>query len=180
MPINTLFQNERISLMPFTQATGEINYGWSNSPFGQCLIFTKSKILVGVAFKNKWSSDQIEIDMISTWRESKIDFIPTNSNDIAEQIFFNNSKINIAFDGSPLQTKVWRALLDIPKGTTATYTDIACAVGYPNAVRAVASAIGKNPIAWLIPCHRVLQKSGGYGGYRWGLDIKSRMLSFET
>jgi|TARA_B100000902_G_C27227367_1_gene872951 AraC family transcriptional regulator of adaptative response/methylated-DNA-[protein]-cysteine methyltransferase len=177
--MDNLFQNKKISLIPFNQATGKIYYGWSNSPFGQCLILIQSKILVGLAFKNNRSRDQIEVDMKNRWEKTNMVFKSSNSDEIAKNIFFNNTKINIAFSGSYLQVKVWKALLDIQKGTTTTYTDIARTVGYPKAVRSIANTIGKNPIAWLIPCHRVLRKSGEYGGYRWGLEVKSKMLAYE-
>ena len=86
----------------------------------------------------------------------------------------------LCIEGSELQLKVWRALLNVQRGATTTYSHIAKEVGNPNAVRAVASTIGKNPIAWLIPCHRVLRKSGDLGGYHWGLNLKKRMLFEES
>ena len=81
--------------------------------------------------------------------------------------------------GTAFQHKVWQALLTIPLGTTTTYQVIADAIDYPKAVRAVANAIGANPIAWLIPCHRVVRSDGGLGGYRWGIQRKSAMLAWE-
>ena len=177
--MHKLFRNIKVSLKPFSQTTNKINYGWSNSPFGQCVIFIKSSIIVGLAFKNDHSKDQIEIEMKSQWKKSNIDFVSTSPKKLAEQ-FFYNEEVNIAVAGSQIQVKVWDALLNVQKGATATYTEIAHAAGYPKAIRAVASAVGKNPIAWLIPCHRVIRKSGDNGGYRWGSDIKSKMLAYEA
>jgi len=99
---------------------------------------------------------------------------------IADNVFYSNSKLTLYIEGTELQLKVFRALLNIQKGTTTTYSHIAKEAGNPNAVRAVASAIGKNPIAWLIPCHRVLRKSGDLGGYHWGLTLKKKMLFEES
>jgi AraC family transcriptional regulator of adaptative response/methylated-DNA-[protein]-cysteine methyltransferase len=82
--------------------------------------------------------------------------------------------------GAPFQIKVWEALLSIPSGHVTTYSQIAQAVGSPRAVRAVGTAVGRNPISWLIPCHRALRKSGGLGGYHWGLPMKRTMLAFES
>jgi len=82
--------------------------------------------------------------------------------------------------GAPFQIKVWEALLAIPSGQVTTYSEIAQAVGNPRAVRAVGSAVGRNPVSWLIPCHRALRKSGGLGGYHWGLPVKRAMLAYET
>jgi len=75
---------------------------------------------------------------------------------------------------------VWQALLEIPSGHVTTYSEIANRIGSPKAVRAVGTAIGKNPISWLIPCHRALRKSGELGGYHWGLPVKRAMLAFEA
>ena len=82
--------------------------------------------------------------------------------------------------GAPFQIKVWEALLRVPTGHVTTYSDIATAIGNPRAVRAVGTAVGRNPISWLIPCHRALQKAGGLGGYHWGLDVKRAMLAWES
>ena len=82
--------------------------------------------------------------------------------------------------GAPFQIKVWEALLSIPSGQVTTYSEIAQAIGKPRAVRAVGSAVGRNPISWLIPCHRALRKSGELGGYHWGLPMKRAMLAFEA
>jgi AraC family transcriptional regulator of adaptative response/methylated-DNA-[protein]-cysteine methyltransferase len=81
--------------------------------------------------------------------------------------------------GTNFQIKVWQALLRIPAGNVVSYTDLARGIGRPDAVRAVAGAVGKNPVAWLIPCHRVLRSSGELGGYRWGLTRKKIMLARE-
>lgn len=82
--------------------------------------------------------------------------------------------------GSALERAVWRALADIDEGTTATYTQVAAAAGYPHAVRAVASAVGRNPIGVFLPCHRVVRKDGSAGGYFWGVEVKRRLLESES
>jgi AraC family transcriptional regulator, regulatory protein of adaptative response / methylated-DNA-[protein]-cysteine methyltransferase len=82
--------------------------------------------------------------------------------------------------GSDFQHLVWHALLAIPAGQTTTYGELAAAIGRPGAARAVGTAVGANPIAWLVPCHRVLPASGGIGGYAWGPDIKRQMLTSEA
>ena len=82
--------------------------------------------------------------------------------------------------GAPFQIKVWEALLNIPSGHVTTYSEIAEAIGNPRAVRAVGTAVGRNPVSWLIPCHRALRKSGGLGGYHWGLPVKRAMLAWES
>jgi AraC family transcriptional regulator of adaptative response/methylated-DNA-[protein]-cysteine methyltransferase len=87
--------------------------------------------------------------------------------------------LSLVLKGTPLQLKVWEALLSIPSGATTTYAALARGAGAPLAVRAVASAVGDNPIAVLIPCHRVLRATGAFGGYRWGLPRKAALLAME-
>ena len=82
--------------------------------------------------------------------------------------------------GSPFYVKVWKALLEIPMNHASTYSDVALRAGNARAVRAVGTAIGKNPISWLIPCHRALRKDRSLGGYHWGLSIKRAMLAYEA
>lgn len=82
--------------------------------------------------------------------------------------------------GAPFQIKVWEALLTIPSGHVTTYSEIAGSIGHPKAVRAVGTAVGRNPVSWLIPCHRALRKSGGLGGYHWGLPVKRALLAYES
>jgi AraC family transcriptional regulator of adaptative response/methylated-DNA-[protein]-cysteine methyltransferase len=82
--------------------------------------------------------------------------------------------------GAPFQIKVWQALLDIKSGYVTTYSDIAQAIGHPKAVRAVGTAVGRNPIGLLIPCHRALRKDGSLGGYHWGLAVKRAILAHES
>ena len=158
----------------------EISYGWSDSPFGKVLIFLKLDMIVGIAFKNSNTTDNIEADMKARWAKKSISFEHSNIKEIADKIFHSNSKLTLCIEGSEIQLKVWRALLNIQRGSTNTYSNIAKEAAYPNAVRAVASTIGKNPIAWLIPCHRVLRKSGDIGGYHWGINLKKRMLFEES
>jgi AraC family transcriptional regulator of adaptative response/methylated-DNA-[protein]-cysteine methyltransferase len=82
--------------------------------------------------------------------------------------------------GAPFQIKVWQALLAVPSGHVTTYTEIARSIGNAKAVRAVGSAVGRNPISWLIPCHRALRRDGELGGYHWGLPLKRAMLAYES
>lgn len=172
--------NKNVSLIPFNQLTGPIYCGWSLSPFGQCYILLQSNIVVGLAFKNNETENKIETAIKAQWSKNAPKFEPLNTDQIAKDIFVTDIRINISFSGSQLQAMVWKALLEISRGETATYSFIAKKIKNPKAIRAVATAIGQNPIAWLIPCHRIIRKSGGLGGYRWGLKIKKLMLSNET
>ena len=99
---------------------------------------------------------------------------------IAEAAFAQSGEADLHLIGAPFQIKVWEALLAIPSGQVTTYSEIAGAIGHPRAVRAVGTAVGRNPVSFLIPCHRALRKSGGLGGYHWGLPVKRAMLAWEA
>ena len=99
---------------------------------------------------------------------------------LSSPIFAFSGKTQLQVIGSPFQIKVWKALFQIQAGQVVTYSEVATAINKPSSVRAVATAIGRNPISFLIPCHRVIQKSGGLGGYHWGLPIKKHILNFEN
>ena len=94
--------------------------------------------------------------------------------------FAGKGEARLHMIGAPFQVKVWEALLSIPSGQVTTYSELARAIGHPTAVRAVGTAVGRNPVSWLIPCHRALRKSGGLGGYHWGLPVKRAMLAWEA
>ena len=98
----------------------------------------------------------------------------------AEAALGQRGETRLHMIGAPFQIKVWEALLRVPSGHVTTYSEIAQSVGYPRAVRAVGTAVGRNPVSWLIPCHRALRKSGGLGGYHWGLPVKRAMLAWEA
>ncbi|MDO7559266.1 MAG: methylated-DNA--[protein]-cysteine S-methyltransferase, partial [Paracoccaceae bacterium] len=93
---------------------------------------------------------------------------------------FDNRPTRLHVIGAPFQIKVWEALLNIPSGQVTNYSEIARKIGHPKAMRAVGTAVGRNPISWLIPCHRAMRKSGGLGGYHWGLPVKRAMLAYEA
>ncbi len=161
-----------------------IFWGWFDSPFGPSLVMGTKKGICGIGFADQTGPEAAMADLMSRW--PKADFV--------EDPMFLRPWVLAAYDmkpgetgktplhliGSPLQIKVWEALLTIPSGHVTTYSDIAEAVGAPRAVRAVGTAIGRNPVSWLIPCHRALRKSGALGGYHWGLPIKRALLAWET
>jgi len=103
-----------------------------------------------------------------------------HAKNLSATVFDFSGKTNLHIIGSPFQIKVWRALLQIKAGQVVTYSDVATEIDQPSSVRAVGTAIGRNPISFLIPCHRVVKKSGGLGGYHWGFSIKKNLLTFEN
>ena len=160
----------------------DIAWGWFDSPFGPALIMGTYKGICGIGFASDTSPEDAMADLTSRWpravfREDSEFLAP-----FAKAAFPKEGPATapLFLIGAPFQIKVWEALLTIPTGRVTTYSDIARAIGHPKAVRAVGTAVGRNPISWLIPCHRALRKSGGLGGYHWGLNVKRTMLAWET
>lgn len=161
----------------------EISWGWFDSPFGPALAMGTEKGICGMAFSAETGAEAAMSDLAGRWPKASF----------AEDAEFLRPWTLSAFGasgdadptplhpiGAPFQIKVWEALLNIPSGHVSTYSEIAKAIGRPKAARAVGTAVGRNPISWLIPCHRALRNSGGLGGYHWGLPMKRTMLAYET
>jgi AraC family transcriptional regulator of adaptative response/methylated-DNA-[protein]-cysteine methyltransferase len=153
------------------------SFGFSNSPFGECCIVFSNDGICALTFPENRESAYADI-------ENRFPETNFNQNDeivarLALQIFEKGETPKINPIGTEFQLSIWKALQHIPAGKTTTYAQIAEAIGRPKAVRAVGTAIGANPIAYLIPCHRVIRTDGGLGGFRWGLDCKKKMLEWE-
>ena len=158
----------------------EINWGFFNSPFGQMLAMATKRGLCGIGFVGESSKTVIFDDFKSRWPNAVYIENKVILKSLIETLVIGKGTINIHLIGAPFQIKVWEALMNIPTGFVTTYSDIAKAIDNKAAVRAVGTAVGKNPISWLIPCHRVLRKNGELGGYHWGIDLKTALLARES
>lgn len=158
----------------------DINYGWLESPFGEALVMATAKGICGMAFSSETGRDWAWQDMVGRWPEARFLENPNAVRPWAEAAFSQKGEAELHLIGAPFQINVWQALLRIPSGHVTTYSEIAGAVGKPRAVRAVGTAVGRNPVSWLIPCHRALRKTGALGGYHWGLPLKRAMLAYEA
>ena len=158
----------------------EINWGFFDSPFGQMLAMATKRGLCGIGFVGESSKTVIFDDFKSRWPNAVYIENKVILKSLIEALVIGKGTINIHLIGAPFQIKVWEALMNIPTGFVTTYSDIAKAIDNKAAVRAVGTAVGKNPISWLIPCHRVLRKNGELGGYHWGIDLKTALLARES
>lgn len=158
-----------------------IDYGFHPSPFGEMFVAATARGVCFLAFIESADDRKRAIaDLESTWPGASLVENPGATAPLAEAIAAaGDAPLRVHVPGTNFQVQVWRALLRIPEGVVTTYGDVARAIGRPNATRAVASAIGANPVSWLIPCHRVIRTSGALGGYRWGLETKRALLAFE-
>lgn len=157
-----------------------IYWGWFDSPFGMALVMGTEKGICGLGFAAETGAEAAMEDMRSRWPQAEFVEDAESLRPLAEAAFAQKGETVLHMIGAPLQIKVWEALLRIPSGHVTTYSELACAIGSPKAVRAVGTAVGRNPVSWLIPCHRALRKSGALGGYHWGLPVKRAMLAYEA
>ncbi|WP_227285325.1 bifunctional helix-turn-helix domain-containing protein/methylated-DNA--[protein]-cysteine S-methyltransferase [Boseongicola sp. H5] len=157
-----------------------IRHGWFDSPFGDALAMGTERGLCGLAFASEVGREAAFADMSGRWPNAAYVEDPTSLAPWVAAAFGRTGETRLHLIGAPFQIKVWEALLSIPSGQVTTYSEIAGAVGNPRAVRAVGTAVGRNPISWLIPCHRAIRKSGALAGYHWGLPVKRAMLAWET
>ena len=161
-----------------------IYWGWFDSSFGAALVMGTDRGICGIGFAAETGEAAAMQDLIGRWPKATFTEDPAMLRPWVLAAFGAASDTlepaPLFLIGAPFQVKVWEALLTIPSGHVTTYSQIAGAIGHPAAVRAVGTAVGRNPVSWLIPCHRAVRKSGGLGGYHWGLPVKRAMLAWES
>jgi AraC family transcriptional regulator, regulatory protein of adaptative response / methylated-DNA-[protein]-cysteine methyltransferase len=159
-----------------------INYSIAESPFGNILVASTPKGICHLAFADDEQGALAELKQRYPNASYKqiMDLIQQNALYIFSHDWSQLDQVKLHLKGTPFQLKVWEALLKIPAGSLSTYKTIARDIGNPNALRAVGSAIGQNPIAFIIPCHRVIQTSGSFGNYHWGTHRKTAMIGWES
>lgn len=175
----------------------EMYYGFHDSPFGVCIAIATGRGLAGLGFVDDHQAPHdmgagaggqnrtaALGDMKRRWPNARFSEDPTVTEPHIRAIFGRNTAgrrdLNIVFIGTEFDISVWRTLMKIPQGSATTYSDIARHLGNPKAARAVGSAVGRNPVSFVVPCHRVLRKSGHLGGYHWGLARKQAIIGWEA
>lgn len=168
----------------------QINYSFAESPFGDILVASTAKGICYMAFVDRAAENQKDaeaaagLDLQSHFPNARFrqmtDLIQQNALYIFTQDWSRLQQIKLHLKGTEFQLKVWEALLKIPMGGLSTYKDIAGRLGNPGASRAVGSAVGDNPVAFLIPCHRVIQSVGAFGQYHWGATRKTAIIGWEA
>ncbi len=162
-----------------------IRFGLHPSPFGVALAMSTARGLCGLAFADPGEEEAALLDMRRRWPHATYVEDPTATAPLVAQIFNSQARceaqpLRIVFIGTDFEISVWETLLRIPMGRATTYSSIAGHVGRPKAARAVGAAVGKNPISFVVPCHRVLGKNGDLTGYHWGLTRKRAILGWEA
>ncbi|MBE8725445.1 bifunctional helix-turn-helix domain-containing protein/methylated-DNA--[protein]-cysteine S-methyltransferase [Flavobacterium hungaricum] len=159
----------------------EINYSFAESPFGNIIVASTPKGVCFMAFAEDEANGFLSLKdkFPNAHFSKKLDLAQQNALFIFQNDWSRLSEIKLHLKGTDFQLKVWEALLKIPMGQLSTYGSIAHQIEKPNASRAVGTAIGSNPVAFLIPCHRVIQSSGIFGGYMWGNTRKTAIIGWE-
>jgi AraC family transcriptional regulator of adaptative response/methylated-DNA-[protein]-cysteine methyltransferase len=162
----------------------EIAYGIHPTPFGECLLAVTGRGVSNLLFLPDGSPQSAVAELRKVWGKASLLEDPSRTQAAAEQVYqalLGGMQLPLALHlrGTNFQLKVWEALLRIPEGALVSYDELAAWIGEPEASRAVGNAVGRNPIPLLIPCHRVVRKSGDFGGYRWGLPRKKAILGWE-
>ncbi len=162
-----------------------ITYDFVPSPFGIALPMVNDRGLCGLAFCDEGGETAAFEDMRRRWPNAAYERNPAGIAPIAHRIFAQDAwqpdqPLNVFLIGTDFEIRVWQTLLRIPMGRATTYSSIAAELDNPKAARAVGAAVGRNPISFVVPCHRVLGKSGALTGYHWGLTRKRAMLGWEA
>lgn len=163
--------------------TLEIKYGIHETPFGNAFIAVTERGICQFSFMDDNNNAMFIAGLEKKWSAAKIHESKKLTKSISASLFSKDNKqqsLSVYVQGTNFQINVWKALLKIPQGQLTTYGQLANLIGNPKASRAVGSAVGANPVAFLIPCHRVIRASGVIGGYRWGNIRKRSMLSWEA
>ena len=155
-----------------------IRWAYVQTPFGEALLMATDRGICGMGFTEEFGRDWSMQDLTARW--PKAVYLEDQSIAAHGHDAMAGSTARLHLIGAPFQIKVWEALLHVPSGHVTSYSELAGAVGHPNAQRAVGTAVGRNPISFLVPCHRALRKSGALGGYHWGLPVKRAMLAWES
>jgi AraC family transcriptional regulator of adaptative response/methylated-DNA-[protein]-cysteine methyltransferase len=162
-----------------------LRYGFHPSPFGSALVMATERGLAGLAFADPGEEAAAFADMHARWPKAAFVEDAAATAPLARRIFDQklwrpDRPLRVVMIGTDFEVRVWESLLAIPMGRAATYSDIARKVGHPTAARAVGAAVGKNPVSFVVPCHRVIGKRGDLTGYHWGLTRKRAILGWEA
>jgi AraC family transcriptional regulator, regulatory protein of adaptative response / methylated-DNA-[protein]-cysteine methyltransferase len=162
-----------------------IAYGFHASPFGTALVMATNRGLAGLAFADAGEESSALSDMKSRWPHALYVEDAAGTAGLAQRIFDTklwrpDQPLRVVLIGTDFEVRVWETLLKIPMGRAVSYSDIACKLQTPKASRAVGAAVGKNPVSFVVPCHRALGKTGALTGYHWGLTRKQAMLGWEA
>lgn len=160
-----------------------IRHGFHPTPFGECLVGATQRGVCFLEFRGEEPRRGLLARLARSWPGARLEEAPEETGELVRRIFSREAgagaSLSLLVKGTNFQTAVWRALLRVPPGHVVSYARLAEWIGAPGAARAIGAAVGANPVAWLIPCHRVLRGDGSLGGYHWGETRKAAALAWE-
>lgn len=183
--VDVLLETELVGKTRNAADGGGMLAGFTASPFGRCLVAQSPRGICHLSFLEPVREDVEWLALGKAWPGVWMERDDEMAGRLAARIFGRqeqagtDASLRVFARGTAFQIEVWRALLKVEPGTLTTYGRLAKAIGKPAAVRAVGTAVGRNPVAFLIPCHRVIRETGGWGGYRWGTDRKQTIIAWE-
>jgi len=162
-----------------------ITYGFHPTPFGECLLAVTERGICHLSFVEQGGREQASAALQNRWSRARLNKDTLRTCAVVSQVFAwytgeTLSPLYLFLSGTNFQIKVWEALLQIPVGTMVSYEDVAACIGHPNASRAVGNAIAQNPLPVIIPCHRVIRKTGEFGSYHYGAARKQALIGWEA
>ena len=160
----------------------EVSYGYGITPFGEALLAWTDRGVCFLGFCHEEGKQHTLEEFKGQWPDASLTENSLEASNKLTEIFNEkeHKQLKVWLRGSPFQLRVWEALLNLPAGTHCTYGQLAAFSGNAGASRATGSAIGRNPVSWLIPCHRVINSLGALGGYRWGTNTKQAIIGYEA
>jgi AraC family transcriptional regulator of adaptative response/methylated-DNA-[protein]-cysteine methyltransferase len=163
----------------------DIAYGFHHTPFGECLLATTARGICALYFVQEDDRGGVLQQLAEAWPLARLAKEPNKTQPLVDRVFARAATdearpFHLLLKGTNFQVRVWQALLSIPPGSLASYQDVASSVDEPNGARAVGAAVAMNPVAFLIPCHRVINKTGRIHHYRWGATRKKAMIGWEA
>ncbi|MFQ3452550.1 bifunctional helix-turn-helix domain-containing protein/methylated-DNA--[protein]-cysteine S-methyltransferase [Bradyrhizobium sp. UFLA01-814] len=162
-----------------------LRYGFHPSPFGTAIVIATDRGLAGLAFADHGDEQTAFADMKRRWPNATYVEDTSGTTALAQRVFDTrlwraDQPLRVVLIGTDFEVRVWETLLKVPMGRAVSYSDIACKINSPKASRAVGAAVGRNPVSFVVPCHRALGKSGALTGYHWGITRKQAMLGWEA
>ena len=163
----------------------ELRYGFHVSPFGEAILVAAPRGMAGLGFVDEGNRQRALADMARRWPRARLiedenATVPFARRAFDPALWRPDAPLRVVLIGTDFELRVWETLLCVPMGRATTYSDIARKIGRPTAARAVGAAVGKNPISFVVPCHRVLGRSGALTGYHWGLARKQAIIGWEA
>ncbi len=177
--------HERLTPGDYRRDDLTLRYGFHDSPFGEAIVVAAPRGLAGLGFVDEGNREAALADMRRRWPRAGFEHDDAGTAALARRAFDPetwrpDAPLRVVMIGSDFEVRVWETLLCVPFGRMTTYSDVAARIGKPSAARAVGAAVGRNPISFVVPCHRVLGRSGALTGYHWGLARKQAIIGWEA